>query len=52
MMAAVQQPEIGSTFTSLEMLETEINAYQGEKFVELVKRDTRTLEMARKKVAK
>ena len=36
----------------LEKLEAEVNAYQSEKFVQLVKRDTRTLEMTRKRVPK
>ena len=46
-MAAVQLA-VGSTFSSFEKLEAEVKAYQSERFVQLVKRDTRTLEMARK----
>ena len=52
MMAAVQWLMVGSTFSSLEKLEAEVNAYQSEKFVQLVKRDTKTLEMANKRVPK
>ena len=51
-MAAVVQLTVGSTFSSFESLEAEIKAYQSKKFVQLVKRDTRTLEMARKRVPK
>ena len=50
-MAAVQLA-VGSTFSSFEKLEAGVKAYQSEKFVQLVKRDTRTLEMARKRVPK
>lgn len=50
-MAAVQLA-VGSTFSSFEKLEAEVKAYQSEKFVQLVKRDTRTLEMASKRVPK
>ena len=51
MMAAVQRLAVGST-SSLEKLEAVVNACQSEKFVQLVKRDTRTLEMAKKRVPK
>ena len=51
-MAAVVQLTVGSTFSSFESLEAEIKAYQSKKFVQLVKRDTRTLEMAGKRVPK
>jgi len=50
-MTAVQIA-VGSTFSSFEKLEAEIKAYQKDKFVQLVKRDTRTLEMAKKRVPK
>ena len=46
-MAAVQFA-VGRTFSSFEKLEAEVKAYQNETFVQIVKRDTRTLEMARK----
>ena len=50
-MAAVHLA-VGSTFSSFEKLEAEVKVHQSEKFVQLMKRDTRTLEMARKRVPK
>ena len=41
---------VGRAFSSFEKLEAEVKAYQNEKFVQLVKRDTRMLEMASKRV--
>ena len=59
MAAADVEMCVGSSFSSFEELETKISyslsegiAYQREKFVQLVKRDIRTLEMARKRVPK
>ena len=41
-MAAVWvQLAVGTTFSSFEKLEAEVKAYQNEKFVQLVKRNTR-----------
>ena len=52
MQMAGSELSVGSTFSSFEELEAKIKAYQSEKFVQLVKRDTRTLEMAKKRVPK
>ena len=51
-MAADRELVVGRHFTSFEELEAELKAYQSKKYVQLVKRDTRTLEMARKRVPK
>ena len=50
-MAAVKL-SVGSIFSTFEKLETEVKACQSEKCVQLVKRDTRTLKLASKRVPK
>ena len=41
---------VGETFSTYAELEAKIDAYQKENFVQLTRRDTRTLTAARKRV--
>ena len=43
---------VGDLFSSYEELETKISSYQKENFVQLARRDSRTLDVARKRVPK
>ena len=43
---------VGESFSSYEELDAKIRSYQKDKFVQLSKRDSRTLEMAKKRVPK
>ena len=49
---AAAEPCVGNEFSSFEELKAKLKAYQSEKYVQLVRRDTRTLEMARRQVPK
>ena len=43
---------VGKSFSSYGELDAKIRSYQKDKFVQLSKRDSRTLEMAKKRVPK
>ncbi len=43
---------VGESFSSYKELDAKIRSYQKDKFVQLSKRDSRTLEMAKKRIPK
>ena len=43
---------VGDLFNSYEELEAKITSYQKDNFVQLARRDSRTLDLARKRVPK
>ena len=50
--AATDEFVIGEKFSSYDELNAKIKTYQGNRFVQLAKRDSRTLEMAKRRVPK